>query len=105
GEVECGRAGPANPAGRADHRGKLRQVDVQEVERLEGETSPEQRAARLRDGGDAQPRVFLERAAAANRAIGSLAADVVNHAGRQLALDETPDADRILRIAVQEIRR
>src|SRR4051812_29072615 len=104
GEVERRGAGPPDSARRADHRGELRYVDMQEIERLEWKAGADQRAPRLGDRGDAEARVLLERAPAADRPVRALATDVVNDAGRELALDEATDADGILGIAVQKVR-
>src|SRR5437764_7991527 len=104
GEVERRGASPADPARRADHRGELRYVDMQEIERLERKAGADQRAPRLGDRGDAEARVLLERAPAADRPVRALATDIVNDAGRELALDEATDAHGILGVAVQKIR-
>ena len=78
---------------------------MQQVERLEGEAGPDQRAPRIDDRRNTETRALLECAAATNRPVSALATDIVNHARRQLALDETGDADGVLRVAVKKIRR
>src|SRR6266566_1760535 len=104
-QIERGSAGPADAARRTDHGGELGEIDVQQIQRLEREAGPDESASGIGHGRNAQARLFLERATAANGSVRALATDIMDDAGCQFPVNQTPDTDGVLWIAMQEVGR
>src|SRR3989442_2119907 len=104
-EIERRRACPPDAARRPHNGGELIGVASQQREILEGEPGPDEGLPRLGQPRDVEPAVALPGAESARAPIHSISRHIVHDAGDQRSFHQHPDRNRVLRIAVQKIRR
>jgi hypothetical protein len=104
-EIECRRAGPADAARRSHHRGELVLVAAQHREILEREPGADERVARLGEARHPERAVALPGAEPRCAPVREVTRDIVHDSQAQRAPHRACDRDRVLRVAVQIVRR